>query len=248
MDSNQSLENIDNFCEFTINEVSEDKFNQSYTVVTLQNIKDFTKAELYKTGKKGARNIESTSGINQFLWNLSRIIPVEARIHENLPEDIKKLLIDEVDDHTKSFKVFCTYEGKIEEPLQRYIIAPGRKLDSINDADLYEKIDVNNDQYLAKGFILGQNTTIYPGEARGILLRVKGVAVGEPTYFGLDQILTGSTKVALSQISGEINFIRGIDAIEDINPGRDGFYKESKLYNFMKELLIGQNPEKPQDY
>lgn len=247
LDSNKSLEDIDNFCEFSIREVPIQEKNSSYTSIELQDIKDFTKAELFKVGKKGAKNIESTSGINQFMWNLSRIIPVEAKIHSNIPSTIRDLLINEIDSVTnsKSFRVFCSYDGQIDVPLLRYIIEPGRKFDSINDADLFEKIEIDNDNYLVKGFILGQNTTIFPGEARGILLRVKGVAVGEPTYFGLDQILTGSAKVALSQISGEINFIKGIDAIKDINPGREGFYKESKLYNFIKEILIGKNPEKP---
>jgi hypothetical protein len=249
LDPSKSLEDIDNFCDFFIHEVDETQIDQSYTEVTLIDIRDFTRAELFKTGKKGAKNIESSSGINQFLWNLSRIIPVEAKLKEKLPSNIKELIRNDIDKTlgSENFNVFCSYNGNIDVPLKRFIVEPTRNMDSNTDSDLFKVISINDRKfnYEIKGFIIGQNSTIYPGEARGILLRVKGVAVGEPTYFGLDQLLTGASKVALTQVSGEINFINGIDAIHDINPGRDGFYKESKVFNYLKQILVGDNPEKP---
>lgn len=247
MDSSENLEELNTFCKFEVKHVDHDSKDKSYTKIKLLDINEFTRAELEKTGKKNARNIESSSGLNQFLWKLSRIIPVDAKLNDNLPEIVIRQLENsfEQEKTVNDFKVNCSYLGNESIPLQRFVISPTRKYDSINDADLFRIIDLENDNYIVKGFLLGQNSTIFPGEARGILLRVKGVAVGEPTYFGLENLLTGSAKVALTQVSGELNFIKGIDSIKDINPGRDGFYNESPLFNYVKEMFIGNNPDKP---
>ncbi|WP_027416647.1 ATP-binding protein [Aneurinibacillus terranovensis] len=248
LDSNKSLEDINNFCEINIEEVSEELKEKSYTKLTLVDIKDFVRQDLLNEGKRGARNIESFSGIEQFRWNLSRIIPVKSNLHKHLPEEIKQFIRNDMDGEDKGhpIHVTCSINGEIPETLERFVIQPEHPMTLEHDIDLIKRIKIGDEQddFIVRGFLIGQSSTIYPAESRGILMRVKGVAVGEPTYFGLDQILTGASKVALSLISGEINIIKGMDAIEDINPGRDGFYKESKQYNRIKEFLIGDNPEK----
>ena len=248
MDSSKSLEEIENFCQIRIESASLEEIDKSFTDITLHGIKDFVRNELSSKGKKGARNIESASGIEQFLWNLSRIIPVRADLHTNLPEDFQKFIRTEMDGEEKGFpiQVNCAVHSLAPQPLERYIMKPDRPMDMSSDADIIKLLSYDDDEigFSARGFLIGSSSTIYPAECRGILLRVKGVAIGEPTFFGLDQVLTGSSKVALSQISGEINILMGVDAIHDINPGRDGFYKESGSYNFIKKRLIGDNPDK----
>lgn len=248
LDPSKSLEEIENFCQIRIEPASERELDKSFTEITLHEIKDFVRDELSTKGKKGARNIESTSGIDQFLWNLSRIIPIRAELHDNLPDDMKKFIRTEIDGEEKGYpiEVNCGVHTLAPKPLERYIMQPDKPMSMTKDADIIKELRYDDDEigFSARGFLMGSSSTIYPAECRGILLRVKGVAIGEPTFFGLDQILTGSAKVALSQISGEINILSGVDAIHDINPGRDGFYKESGSYNFIKKRLIGNNPEK----
>lgn len=247
LDSSKSLEEINNFCQILIKEVPEGK-DDSYTEIKLKGISDFVKNELTSKGKKGAKNIESNSGLEKFLWSLSRIIPINANISSNFPVELKEFIQNEMDGKQKDYpiQVNVLVENEKIKPLERFIIHPNKRLDINEDADLIKIIELTDDngKFNAKGFLIGQSSTIYPAECRGILVRVKGVAIGEPTYFGLDQVLTGSSKVALTQISGEINILSGIDAIHDINPGRDGFYKESKSFNLIKKALIGDNPEK----
>lgn len=245
LETSKSLEQIDNFCEITIESVTDQKMCESYTQIKLHNIKEFVRNDLKDEGKKGARNIASFSGLEQFEWHLSRIIPVNAMMHENIPTQIKDFIRDEIDRDRDAFpiKIFIKNENdENKRMLARRIIKPAVMLDIQQDKDIIKKFDLFNENgdVFAKGFLLGQSSLILPAELRGILIRVKGVAVGEPTFFGFDQILSGSSKVALTQISGEINIFSGVDAVQDINPGRDGFYKESRIFNLVKKQLVGE--------
>ena len=60
---------------------------------------------------------------------------------------------------------------------------------------------------------------IFPAEYRGISIRVRGVQIGDAHYLGAEHLLTGANKAALSQITGEINVLAGLDAADTLNPG-----------------------------
>lgn len=246
LESNLSLEDIENFCTTKIRVVEPSEQQKSYTKITLKELKEFVLYDLSKPAKRRARNIESFSGHDQFFWHLSRIIPIKAKLHENIPEEVRHFIRKRIDGEDLDYPIDISYSinNSIPEDLYRSVIEPERPLDQNTDADLFKVLRFTSEDFEANGFLIGQSTTIYPAECRGILLRVKGVAIGDPTFLGLDQLLTGSSKVALSQISGEINITKGIDAIHDLNPGRDGFYKESKQYNRLKQLLIGNSPDR----
>ncbi len=240
LETSKSLEQIESFCEIRIDTVSDQKKYESYTQIRLNNIKEFVRNDLKDEGKKGARNIGSQSGLEQFEWHLSRIIPVHANCDENLPAEMQEYIRNEIDHN--NIKIILMGSDQNPRELKRRIIKPALKLSMDEDKDILKQFDLRDDngEVFGRGFLVGQSSLILPAELRGILVRVKGVAVGEPTFFGLDQILSGPLKMALTQISGEINIFRGIDAVQDINPGRDGFYKESKTYNLMKKQLVGE--------
>ena len=247
IDPGQNLEEIEYFCTVNI-EKTYDIFEmeKSYTEITLMELKGFVQEELSARTKRGARNVGSWSGIDQFLWNLSRIIPVRSECSENLPEAVAAHIREEIDGegHGYPIDVVCVVEGEKPKHLKRAIVDPQWKMEMEFDCDLIRLLDFQEQGFEAHGFLVGQPATIYPAESRGVLLRVKGVAIGEPTFFDLDKLLTGPARVALFQISGEINITTGIDAIHDINPGRDGFYKESQAYNLLKKRLAGEGESK----
>lgn len=240
IETSKSLEQIESFCEIKIDTVSDQKKYESYTHIRLNNIKEFVRNDLKDEGKKGARNIGSRGGLEQFEWQLSRIIPVHANCDVNLPAEMQEYIRNDIDHN--NIKIIMMGSDQNPRELKRRIIKPVLKLSMDEDKDIIKQFDLRDDngEVFGRGFLVGQSSLILPAELRGILVRVKGVAVGEPTFFGLDQILSGPLKMALTQISGEINIFRGIDAVQDINPGRDGFYKESKTYNLMKKQLVGE--------
>ena len=70
-------------------------------------------------------------------------------------------------------------------------------------------------------------------------MRVRNVAIGEPSFFGLERTLAGARKAALSQISGEVMVLDGLDSADAINPGRESFYEENAHFQILRQALIG---------
>lgn len=239
LDTAQRLEEIEQFCEISNAMITPAKQNESYTIIELQQVKSFVRDDLEKPAKKRGKNMDSKSGMEQFLWHLARIVPVSSRIHHYFPSDLRDHIKNQVDGESLYEPISVLIRNNYEKPkpLLRDLITPAFQLGK-SEMDLIKPFSFEYESITAYGFVIGQVSTIYPAECRGILLRVKGVAIGEPTYFGLDKELTGAARVALSQISGEINIFDGIDAIKDINPGRDGFYKESVLIEELTKQVV----------
>jgi hypothetical protein len=65
------------------------------------------------------------------------------------------------------------------------------------------------------------------------------VSIGEPSFLGWETIMSGPRKAAMSQITGEISVLTGIDAADAINPGRESFYEENPHFRILKTRLFG---------
>ena len=79
IDPSKSLEEIENFCTVSIEKTYDIlEMDTSYTEITMLELKSFVREELSTRTKRGAKNVGSWSGIDQFLWSLSRIIPVRS--------------------------------------------------------------------------------------------------------------------------------------------------------------------------
>jgi len=100
-------------------------------------------------------------------------------------------------------------------------------------------IKVEQDGLRAEGYLLARSEVIYPAELRGLAIRVRHVAIGEPSFLGREHILSGPRKAALSQITGEILVSKGLDAADAINPGRESFYEENGHYRLLCRTLFG---------
>src|SRR5207248_1115729 len=71
-------------------------------------------------------------------------------------------------------------------------------------------------------------------------IRVRGVAIGDARFLGAESLLTGASRAALSQITGEIVVLSGLDAADTLNPGRESFYEESEHYKILRRELVGE--------
>src|SRR5205807_10414035 len=92
----------------------------------------------------------------------------------------------------------------------------------------------------ASGFLSGYEGIIFPAEYRGVSIRVRGVSIGDPGFLGAESLLTGASKAALSQVTGEIIVLSGLDAVDTLNPGRESFYEESEHYKILRRHLVGE--------
>ena len=100
-------------------------------------------------------------------------------------------------------------------------------------------VDIDEGGLHIVGYILPRREIIYPAELRGLSIRVRNVAIGDASFLGWEHILSGPRKAALSQITGELLVLKGLDAADAINPGRESFYEENAHYRILRRVLFG---------
>jgi hypothetical protein len=227
------LQLLENFCEATV--AAPSKGGASGTKIRLTGLKDFVMRDLAAGRHRGKGwNIGSQSGKEQFFWRLARSAPLEDALPDAaLPEAIVKLR--NAEKRAKLPHVFIQWRDEPTVEVTRAVALPknGAPADSI------VPVAVHEGGVRAIGYLLAQDEVIYPAELRGITVRVRNVAIGDPSFFGLERTLAGARKAALSQLSGEIIVLEGLDAADAINPGRESFYEENAHFRILKRALIG---------
>ena len=208
------------------------------TVITAEQLKNFVRRELRADRRKGfVRNIGSRSGLEQFTWLLSRCTPVPYAIPaENPNPAVAKLLTFPSQAPLSHLEVV---HGKSSTALHRPIY-PLEAGSPIVPSDMLVEVKIDEGGLKASGFLAGYEGVIFPAEYRGISIRVRGVSIGDPGFLGAESLLTGASKAALSQITGEIVVLSGLDAVDTLNPGRESFYEESEHYKILKRQLLGE--------
>lgn len=242
LENKKDLEEIQDFCNIDVYEIEpgDERIEQQYARITLFGLKPFVIRELGSAQRQGyVRNIESKAGVDRFIWNLKRCVPVEY----DLPTPIKQKFGPGNLEHPEIkqiAEVRFTGGGYSDLKLCRPVWGYDSEHMVSPDDDVSVAVDINDNGLVAKGYILGSTEVIYPAEYRGLAVRVRNVQIGPPNFLGAENIATGATKAALSQITGEINVIRGLDAIDALNPGRESFYEESSDYKRLRARLVGE--------
>jgi hypothetical protein len=228
---------LDDFCTITAKKVAES--NPSFTHVELIDLKDFVIRDLAAPAAKGkARNIGFRSGKEQFLWKLARASPIRDEIPPNVGN---KVVADyaKAQTNTDLPDVIVRWRKEDPIPLRRAVyLAAGRPTPL---SETVFPVDINEGGLRVTGYLLARSEVIYPAELRGIAVRVRNVAIGDPSYLGWEHIMSGPRKAAMSQISGELSVRQGLDAADAINPGRESFYEESRHYQILKRTLFGSD-------
>ena len=235
-----NLEEIDDFTSIELFE-NEGGVQSNGTRITAYQLKPFVRRELRAERRKGnVRNVASWSGLDQFVWHLSRCTPVAyVPTPPNGPEQLQQLLGGSEQPVLAGLSVH--HAGKAFDLLRPvYPLEP--------EALPFEQatlIPVHLDErgVNGRGFLAGYESVIFPAEYRGITIRVRGVAIGDPGFLGAEHLVTGAQKVALSQITGEINILAGMDAADTLNPGRESFYEESEPYKILRRHLLGEGEQ-----
>ena len=231
---------LDKLDEFASIEMWQQRKGEAFqgTRITACNLKSFVRRELRAERRKGnVRNIASRDGLERVIWYLSRCTPVcyattsrpdANRLQEHLTVPNSSVLKDLRVSH-----------GGTSTALKRSVYPFEPEALPLYD-DMLLDVRIDEGGLKAAGFIAGYESVIFPAEYRGITVRVRGVAIGDPHFFGAEHLLTGASKAALSQITGEINVLSGLDAVDALNPGRESFYEESEQYKILRHYLIGE--------
>lgn len=227
------LQLLENFCEADVTVPSKPRV--SGTKIRLTGLKDFVVRDLAASRHRGKGwNIGSQNGKEQFFWRLAQASPIEDAFPDTGgPEAIAK--VRNTEKRAKLPHVFIQWRDEAVLEVTRVVALPkgGAPEDSI------VPVAVHEGGLRAIGYLLAQDEVIYPAELRGITVRVRNVAIGDPSFFGLERTLAGARKAALSQISGEVIVLEGLDAVDAINPGRESFYEENAHFRILKRALIG---------
>jgi hypothetical protein len=231
---NADLEKLDDFASIDLFE-GEPKAG---TLITAEQLKPFVRRELRVDRRKGfVRNISSRSGLEQFIWALSRCTPIPyATPAENPNPAVAKLLTFPTETPLAHLEVS---HGKTATALHRPIY-PLETGSPVVPADMLIEVNIDEGDLKVAGFLAGYEGVIFPAEYRGISIRVRGVSIGDPGFLGAESLLTGASKAALSQVTGEVVVLSGLDAVDTLNPGRESFYEESEHYKILLRHLVGE--------
>lgn len=228
------LQLLENFCDVRVAVARADA--PAGTRVRLEGLKDFVVRELAAPRRRGKGwNIGSQSGKDQFLWRLARASPIGDSIAgDRVPPPIGRLLA--IQTESRFPRLIVRWRGEAPVELTRAISVP--KGTTVGD-DGIVPVDIREGGLRAVGYLVAQGEVVYPAELRGVSVRVRNVAIGEPSFFGLERTLAGVRKAALSQMSGEIMVLDGLDSADAINPGRESFYEENTHFQILRQALIG---------
>lgn len=231
-----NIANLDDFCKIRILPTSTNN-SQHFTKLTLL-LEDFTKKELNNSQKRGwVRNIASSSGMERFIWYLSRSTPISYNLSPKELEQYNLSALNKPISPT-TFCVKILHQGEAPNVLKRPLL--GLSTDSDPKSIITRQtVSIDTDGLVAYGYILGFSRPLFPAELRGVAIRVRGVEIGQPNFLNIENSLPSRLRPFLSQVLGEIIVSDGLDANETILPGREGFYEDSPQFRILKKHLVG---------
>ena len=233
LEKQADLRLLDDFCTATFR--ATDPKQPPYTRVQLRRLRQFVVRDLSAPRAKGkARNIVFKSGKEQFFWRLARTSP----IRDDVPPDLEWSAVRRVNQLQAEAdlpELIVAWRSERPVTLARPVylpIAPAPNQTVI-------PVDIDEGGLHIVGYILPRREIVYPAELRGLSIRARNVAIGDASFLGWEHILSGPRKAALSQISGELLVLKGLDAADAINPGRESFYEENAHYLILRRGLFG---------
>jgi len=222
------------FCKRLVDEEAKKVFHVQEKAAQEDTFEDFVDSVKDK-------RFNELSQYDQLIWELGLLCPVEYVDRGPLPDN--RVLKGEIDRlRSYSFKVFVDgYE--IRKPIK----FPTNDELGRNSLDVktYPHISFDNkvgDSHLRfTGYIFHQRKRIQPAELQGILIRIKGVAVG-----GYDRTFLHYPKSEgpmFSQLSGEIFVDQGLE--EALNIDRNSFNETHSHYLALQQYLWDYLSKKP---
>jgi hypothetical protein len=236
LEDDSNLEMLEDFCQVRL--VTNTGPEQSpFTRVTLH-LREFTIQELQSPPKRGwVRNISSGSGLDHFLWHLSRSIPVPYNLTQ---EKLRGLHLEALDVRLSptDFEVEVRISGEMQK-LRRPLLGHQNESVSQQSPLMRRPVEIRANGLAAQGYLFVFPEPIFPAELRGIAIRVRGTEIGAPNFLGIADELPVKYRQFLSQVMGEIIVTEGLDAISAITPGREGFYSENPQFQILRQHLVG---------
>ena len=187
------------------------------TIIILEGLKPHIVEELKYKEFSGKSSIEKFGGYHKFIWSLRQYIPIE------FPPDKKDL------------RDFFKIDDRV--PMRVWVNGVELYRNVPKNVKVLEKDEKNFNGIHLKYAIMSPYEPVRPGEARGLQVRLRDVAIGFPTDFDIVS-LTGKVPGKLNWICGEIHILKGLSSALMIDRDSFSFTKEvaSKNDFFRKRL------------
>ncbi len=232
-----NLESLQDFCQVQLTK-ADDTATPASTHIKLH-LREFVQRELLTPQRRGrVRNIVSASGLDRFLWHLSRSIPTEYALSasELGAHGLEALTVPI---SPTPFGVQVIGHSEDAHTLKRPLFGDMDSTELDSPASVKKPVFINMAGLQAQGYVLGFPQPIYPAELRGIAIRVRGVEIGPPSFLNVDNDVPVKYRSLLNQVTGEIIVTEGLDAITAVMPGREGFYVEHPQFQTLRKYLVG---------
>ncbi len=162
------LEHIDDFTSIDVFQREKPR-DGPITTVTADGLKPFVRRELKSDRRKGfVRNIGSSSGYEQFLWQLSRCTPIPYAAEPDANPAILDLLRQS---GVSTLATLTSQHGSTENLLLRPVF-PLLSDSAAIPEDMLVPVAINESGLKVTGFLAGYESIIFPAEYRPSAIRV----------------------------------------------------------------------------
>jgi hypothetical protein len=234
---NFNLAMLQDFCRVSLLSATGEP-GQPFTRITLH-LHEFVRRELQTVQRRGrVRNIASVSGLERFLWHLSRSTPVSYDLSTKEFEQLELARLT-IPMTPTPFIIRFEGVGSREHELRRPLLGQVWGAEPDNHLLATQPVWIDAVGLRAQGYLLGFARPVFPAELRGIAVRVRGVEIGRPSFLGAESEMPARYRPLLSQVMGEVIATEGLDAITAIMPGREGFYNENTQFQALSNYLVG---------
>ena len=232
--------------QFALSEWDGEKTATHFTEISVEGIRDDIHQILQRSGKRLSdpfRLISELSGIEELRWQLGIICPVEYANKYPIPTKV----IDPDKDHILVHQSNRLQRSKFKVTLNQLPVKNPTLLPSYDperspgaDGKFLQRKGLGYDvAYLQsaarskvtyKGYVCVQAHQVYPNELRGILIRLRGVAVGWHRTLHLD----ATVATMLTSMSGEV-WVDGLD--EALQFDRESFREDHPLFVWLRDRI-----------
>ena len=231
--------------QFALSDWKGEKPATHFTEITVDGIRDDIKQMLQRPGKTMEdpfHTIQELTGLEELRWRLGLICPVEYAnrfpISARIDETRDHLLLEQVAKLKKAQFHMTLNQRPVMNPtlLPSYDPerSPGTDAKFINRRglgyDIAYLVSDPTSKVKFKGYLCVQAHQVFPTELRGILIRLRGVAVGWHRTLNLG----ASVATMLTSMSGEV-WVDGLD--DALQFDRESFREDHPLFVWLKEQI-----------
>ena len=220
-----------------------------FTEIQIETLKGDIRSLLQRLGQRNRHEFYSStrelSGIDELIWQLGLICPVAYEKAYPIPEsDISRrkdsVVIERARTLLKGQFALFVNGVPVKRDIQLPQYDPARPRDPSKRALLHERgkgYEMRTFRAKAgspvfyEGYFVVQAQQLFPQEVRGLLIRMRGVAVGWHRTFN---IATSALSTMLPALSGEV----WVDGLEDaLQFDRESFREDHPLYTWLRDEL-----------